>query len=58
MFHEIAGDAFTAIDPIDGAGWMRAIENRSGASPAPAVPIPPTDPGLFFRRVENFIDLL
>ena len=26
VFHEIAGQNFTAIDPIDAKGWRRAIE--------------------------------
>jgi glycosyltransferase involved in cell wall biosynthesis len=57
VFHEIATGAFTAIDPIDGVGWLRAIEAICGPTPLPAVPGPPAE-DLFFEKVENFIDQL
>jgi glycosyltransferase involved in cell wall biosynthesis len=62
VFREIAGDAFTALSPIDGAGWTRAIEAYSGLAPPLPAPgsreAPPSDPDLFFRRVESFLDSL
>jgi glycosyltransferase involved in cell wall biosynthesis len=58
VFREIAGGAFTAIDPIDGAGWLRAVEALCGPMPGPAVPPRCAEPDASFARVTNFIDSL
>src|SRR5271163_1156564 len=37
VFREIAGGAYARVSPIDGAGWMRAIEARAGLGDPPPV---------------------
>lgn len=57
VFREIASASFTALSPIDGEGWLRAIEKASAADPAATsssvngVSCPTSE----FRAVEEFI---
>ena len=60
VFREVAGNAFTALSPIDGEGWLGAVEammeGAAAAGPAPR-------PGLadskdYFRALEAFVGAL
>jgi glycosyltransferase involved in cell wall biosynthesis len=61
VFHEIAGGSFVPLSPIDGIGWLRAIENlsndsadsRSSARTASSV-----KSENFFGDIDAFIDRL
>lgn len=56
VFHEIARERFTALSPIDGEGWLRAIESfmpdtrRVGAVAAPTH----IDAAEYARRIVTF----
>jgi len=61
VFHEIAGGSFVPLSPIDGIGWLRAIENLSsdygdrGTSARTASSVKSED---FFGAIDAFIDCL
>jgi glycosyltransferase involved in cell wall biosynthesis len=61
VFHEIAGSAFTPLSPIDGEGWLRAVEAameqdvRMESRPKTELV---TSPEAFFGAVEAFVDSL
>jgi glycosyltransferase involved in cell wall biosynthesis len=60
VFREIAGRFFTAVSPIDGEGWLRAIEaimrapGSAGQAPRPSS----TDSKDYFRSLEAFVAAL
>jgi len=61
VFREIAGGAFTALDPLDTIGWLRTIEQRIDASTDP--PRLPTwrdrvDSSEAFAAVDRFLERL
>jgi glycosyltransferase involved in cell wall biosynthesis len=60
VFREIGGDRFTRISPIDGAGWLNAIESFTQRRP----PSSQTPSGyqtasasseIFFRTIDQFV---
>ena len=61
VFHEIAGALSLPLSPIDGKGWLRAIEDFSGEFwlRRPDSETPPLDKSdSFFREIEAFINSL
>ena len=50
-FHEIAGPAFTPLSPIDGEGWLRAVE---AAMTEKVRPVPARPKGSFAASPESF----
>jgi glycosyltransferase involved in cell wall biosynthesis len=63
VFREIAGGAFLGLSPIDGEGWLNAIEAYSGLSPNAFAPVRRTerasdDSEHFFSIIESFVDSL
>jgi len=58
VFHEIAGNSFLPLSPIDGKGWLRAVEDYAGnyAAPRPAGKSPGS--AKFFRSIEAFVNIL
>ena len=57
VFREIAGPSFTALSPLDGEGWLRAVEATMRApGPARRAARPGlTDSKGYFRSVETFV---
>jgi glycosyltransferase involved in cell wall biosynthesis len=63
VFREIAGDRFTGLSPIDGEGWMEAIELAAQRRPKPlgaqtkggAATMAPDS---FFRAIDEFVGAL
>ena len=61
VFHEIAGGSFVPLNPIDGMGWLRAIEDFSGdlRNPGPTEQRPNSvNSTKFFGSVDAFINSL
>ncbi len=56
VFREIAGARFTAISPIDGEGWLRAVE--VSMENARARVAAPSDADQGFRAFDAFVDSL
>ena len=57
VFREIGGQFFTALSPLDGEGWLRAIEAmmQSPGSARRAARPSLTDAKGYFRSVEGFV---
>ena len=61
VFHEIAADSFVPLSPVDGKGWLRAIEDLSGASPERRRPERTRysdRSDKFFATIESFVNSL
>ncbi|WP_158813591.1 glycosyltransferase family 1 protein [Methylocapsa sp. S129] len=62
VFREIAGDHCTSLSPIDGEGWMRAIElaaqQRSRPFGAGSSGDASAVPDRFFRAIDEFVNSL
>ncbi len=60
VFREIAEGSFVSLSPIDGMGWLRAIEDFSGEfwlrRPSETPPLDKSDS--FFEKIEAFINSL
>jgi|SRR5271166_4504993 len=60
VFHEIAGDRATMIDPTDGPGWREAVRRLwlqdAKASQRRSVSAGLPDWGDFFREIERFLE--
>jgi glycosyltransferase involved in cell wall biosynthesis len=59
VFREIAGDRFTGLSPIDGAGWMRTIDSFAQRRPEPSyAPLQqgtaPRTTDEFFHAIDEF----
>jgi glycosyltransferase involved in cell wall biosynthesis len=57
VFREVAGGSFTAVSPIDGEGWLRAIEAKMESPSAAARAARPAlaDSKDYFRALEAFL---
>jgi glycosyltransferase involved in cell wall biosynthesis len=60
VFREVAGNAFTALSPIDGDGWLRAVEAimKGSVAAGPAPRRGPADSKDYFRSLEAFVGAL
>ena len=60
VFREVAGSAFIALSPIDGEGWLRAVEamTEGPAAADPATRSGPADSKDYFRALEAFVGAL
>jgi glycosyltransferase involved in cell wall biosynthesis len=60
VFHEIAEGSFVSLSPIDGIGWLRAIEDFSGEFrlPLPIKTLPSDKSDSFFGKIEAFLNFL
>ena len=60
VFREIAEGSFVSLSPIDGMGWLRAIEDFSGEFrlPRPSETPPLDKSDSFFGRIEAFVNSL
>lgn len=58
-FLEIAAEGLTRVSPLDGEGWLRAIEARVGQRAAGAeARLVPVDWGGYFEKLDAFVEAL